>query len=81
MAKKTWIKMVKVILYNAKWIMAGLLFLNLFGFGYWEKACEGFLDGEETLWGSVMVIATILFTVFNKKWKSLCKRMFDKLDR
>lgn len=31
---KTWVKMVRTILYNAKWIILGLLLLNLFGFGY-----------------------------------------------
>lgn len=45
---KSWVKIVRTILYNAKWIMLGLLLLNLFGFGYWNKMMRyGLCDEEE----------------------------------
>lgn len=74
---KSWVKVLKAILYNAKWIMIALLLLNLFAFGYWEKMTEGSFGGEETLLGLVMVIVIILLFVFNKAWKNLCDKICD----
>lgn len=76
---KSWVKIVRTILYNAKWIILCLLLLNLFGFGYWEQMREHGLGGEETLWGVVMVIALILFFVFDKVWKNVCNKICDAL--
>lgn len=77
--KKSWIKIVRTILYNAKWIMLCLLLLNLFGFGYWQKMAEHGLGGEETLWGGVMIIALFLLSVFDKAWKKVCDKICDAL--
>lgn len=76
---KSCVKMVRAILYNAKWIMLAVLLLNLFAFGYWEKMNERGLGGEETLCGSVILIMFILFFVFDKAWKRLCDKIYDIL--
>lgn len=76
---RSWVKVVRAILYNAKWIMLCLLLLNLFGFGYWEKMTEHGLGGEETLWGGVMLIVLILFFVFDKAWKNICDKICNAL--
>lgn len=76
---KSWVKIVCTILYNAKWIMVCLLLLNLFGFGYWEQMTEHGLGDEETLWGGVMIIALVLFFVFDKAWKKLCDKICNTL--
>lgn len=76
---KSWVKVVRIILYNAKWIMLGLLLLNLFGFGYWEQMSVHGLGGEETLWGVVMLIVFILLSVFDKEWKKICNKICNAL--
>ena len=76
---KSWVKIVCTILYNAKWIMLCLLLLNLFGFGYWAQMTEHGLGDEETLWGGVMIIALVLFFVFDKAWKKLCDKICNTL--
>lgn len=76
---ESWIKIVKAIFCNAKWIMLGLLLLNLFVFGYWEQLSEYGLGGEETLWGLVMLVVLILLFVFDKAWKRLVDRICDSL--
>lgn len=68
---KSWIKIVKAIFYNAKWIMLCILLLNLFGFGYWEQMTEHGLGEEETLWGGVIVGVLVLFFVFDKMWQKI----------
>ena len=72
-------KIARAILFNAKWIILGLLLLNLFGFGYWEQMNEYGLGGEELLWGAVMVIILILIVVFDKAWKNICNKICDLL--
>lgn len=76
---KTWVNIVRFILYNAKWIMLVILLLNLFAFGYWEKMSERGLGDEETLWGAVIVIVMVLFFVFDKAWKRVCNKICDAL--
>lgn len=76
---ESWIKIVKAIFSNAKWIMLGLLLLNLFVFGYWEQLSEYGLGGEETLWGLVMLVVLILLFVFDKAWKRLVDRICNSL--
>lgn len=76
---KSRVKIVRTILYNAKWIILCLLLLNLLGFGYWEQMREHGLGREETLTGVVMVIALILFFVFDKVLKNVCNKICDAL--
>jgi len=59
--------------------MLAILFLNLFAFGYWEKMVTSGLGGEESLWGSVIVIVMVLFFVFDKTWKRICNKICDFL--
>ncbi len=77
---KNWVNVLRLTLYNAKWIMIGLLLLNLFGFGYWERMTERGLGGEETLWGAVMVIVMVLFFIFDRSWKKICDKICDSLE-
>ena len=80
MAKnKVWVKWLRAILLNAKWIMLALLLLNMFGFGYLEKMTARGLGGEETFWGGVMIILLILFFVFDKVWKKICDNICNSL--
>ena len=44
------IKFIRWLLLNVKWIMLGILLLNLFAFGYWRKMNERGLCDEETFW-------------------------------
>lgn len=76
---ESWVKMVKAIFYNAKWIMLGILLLNLFVFGYWEKLSESGLGGEESLWGLVMLVVLGMLFFFDKAWKRLVDRICDSL--
>lgn len=76
---KSWVNIVRFILYKAKWIMLVILLLNLFAFGYWRKMFTSGLGDEETLWGTVIVIVMILFFVFDKTWKRICNKICDLL--
>lgn len=79
MKQKTWLKIVRLVLLNAKWVMFGILLLNLFAFGYWDKINTSGLDDEEIFWGAVIVIALILFAVFDKKWKGVVNKICDSI--
>lgn len=59
--------------------MAALILLNLFVFGYWEQLTDNGLDVEESLWGGVLFIVLILFSVFDKAWKKICDKICDAL--
>ena len=73
---KTWVKYLKVTLLNAKWIMLGVLLLNLFPFGYLDKMTSSYgLGDEETFWGAAIVITIILLFVYDKKWKELVEKI------
>ncbi len=76
---KTWVNIVRLILCNAKWIMLAILLLNLFAFGYWDKMSESGLGGEETLWGSIIVVVMVLFFVLDKTWKKICNKICSSL--
>ncbi len=80
MERAKWVNVLKVTLYNAKWIMIGVLLLNLFVFGYWEKIVNTGLGGEETLWGAIMVVVIVLFFIFDKVWKNICDKICDILN-
>ena len=77
---KSWVKYLKVTLLNAKWIMLGVLLLNLFPFGYLDKMTSSYgLGDEEALWGAVIVIVTILLFVYDKKWKEIVEKICNSI--
>lgn len=73
--KQTTIKIIRLLLLNAKWIMLGILLLNLFVFGYWSQMTEYGLCVEETFWGIVIVAALVAFFAFDKVWKKLVEKI------
>lgn len=69
------IKIIRLLLLNAKWIILGILLLNLFVFGYWSKMTEQGLCDEETFWGIVIVAALVALLVFDKVWKRIVEKI------
>ncbi|MDD6702563.1 MAG: hypothetical protein PUE35_08260 [Bacteroidales bacterium] len=77
--EKTCVKVVRTILNNAKWVIAGVIVLNLFGFGYLSDMINGGLGVEETFWAVVMLVILVLLLVFDKAWKKICDKICDAL--
>lgn len=69
------IKIIRLLLLNAKWIMLGILILNLFVFGYWNKMNEQGLCDEETFWGAVIVVVLIASFILDRVWKKIVNRI------
>lgn len=75
----SWIKIIRLLLLNAKWIMLGILLLNLFVFGYWNKMNEQGLCDEETFWGAVIVVVLIAFFIFDRIWRKIINKICDSI--
>lgn len=76
---KSWVNIVKITLFNLKWIMLLILVLNLFAFGYLEKMTAVGLSDEEAVWGVVLIVAMVLLFVFDKPWKKICNKICEML--
>ena len=76
---KLWVNIVKIALFNLKWIMFLILVLNLFAFGYLEKMTAVGLCVEETVWGVVLIVAMFLLFAFDKSWKKICNKICEML--
>ena len=74
------IKIIRLLLLNAKWIMLGILLLNLFVFGYWSKMNERGLDDEETFWGIVIIVVLVALFVFDSVWKKIVNKICSNND-
>lgn len=74
------IKIIRLLLLNAKWIMLGILLLNLFVFGYWSKMNERGLCDEETFWGIVIIVVLIVFFIFDRGWKKIVNKICSNND-
>ena len=77
--KNLCIRIIRLILLNAKWIMLGILLLNLFVFGYWNKINERGLGDEETFWGIVIIVALIVCVIFDRGWKQTVNKICDSI--
>lgn len=74
---KLWVNIVKVTLFNLKWIMLLILVPNLlFCF---EKGTAVGLSDEEAVWVVVLIVATVLLFVFDKRWKKICNKICEML--
>lgn len=70
----------RTILFNMKWIMVGILCLNLFCFGYFDKLYTPYSQGMDTeswFWGIIIIAITILLFACDKGWKKLCLKICD----
>lgn len=74
------IKIIRLLLLNAKWIMLGILLLNLFVFGYWSKMNERGLCDEETFWGIVIIVVLVVFFIFDSVWKKIVNKIYSNND-
>lgn len=74
------IKIIRLLLLNAKWIMLGILLLNLFVFGYWSKMNEQGLCDEETFWGIVIIVVLVAFFIFDSVWKKIVNKICSNND-
>ena len=74
------IKFIRLLLLNVKWLMLGILLLNLFAFGYWRKMTERGLCDEETFWGTVIIIVLLVFFVFDRVWKKIVNKFIPDND-
>lgn len=69
------VKFIRLLLLNAKWIMLGILLLNLFVFGYLRKMNDRGLCEEETLWGIVIIVVLVVLFVFDRVWKKIVNKI------
>lgn len=74
------IKFIRLLLLNVKWIMLGILLLNLFAFGYWRKMNERGLCDEETFWGTVIIVVLLVFFIFDRVWKKIVNKICSNKD-
>lgn len=68
------VKFIRLLLLNAKWIMLGILLLNLFVFGYLRKMNEQGLCDEETFWGIALIVVLVVLFVFDRVWKKIVNK-------
>ena len=68
------VKFIRQLLLNAKWIMLGILLLNLFVFGYLRKMNDQGLCDEETFWGIVIIVVLVVLFVFDRVWKKIVNK-------
>ncbi len=75
--KNKFLTLLSILLRNCKWIILALLIGNTIY--YWEQMSTVGLGDEETFWGSVMVVSTVLLFIFNKTWITISDKITDLL--
>lgn len=75
---KSWvINIVKFTLFNLKWIVFGMLVPYLLF--CLEKGTAVGLSDEEAVWLNVLIVATVLLFVFDKRWKKIYNKICEML--